>query len=695
MKAALLAVSVAVLSVACSSGPSSWSLDRPASTFGSVGAAAQQASMLIGQSGGEVSTPRGSGVSIPIGSLSAEAWIQVEAVSDAPAPTEGAPVGQTLLLGPEGQTFAQPVTVTVEIDPTKLLPGESVSDVVIFTSPKASPSFSALETTVVDATHVSAKTTHFSYFVPVHGTTIAGIALANVGKGACSRNSKGGRDFESSCTGNGGSPEYWCADFARWVWAQVGANVSGLTAGAGSFYVYGEDHGTLHHGNPLVGDAVVFHYQGNGYADHVAIVTKVDSNGTIETVSGDWGGASGTEAEFSSTSHVVLNAPAYGDRVGTTPATMNMVISGYISPAGLGPSLPEGEYISTAKEIGESAYIGDWKDSEGYVLGYFVPGAKIYAKYVTDHSVYGLITNSGYGGWDDGHHCGWVPLGKGVHVEGSGKSSPVAKSCPAWDNDFSLAHEKNPSDDKVFRTGSFVVSGGAVQPAVVLPTCSDFTVYGNYEPLTHTFSDPDGKEEAHRGTLKNLADPKDPCKAPSSPSGWTPYVSASGIKANKGYCGFGTRFVSADGYAVEIKDTERSGKSFTAFGFMHADCIAGSQVGDPAGVWPPAKSSCGTLEPGHSLGTVQEITSCNRQYWLEVSADGTVVLVHLDVGQVWDIAGVSGDRLDMQADGNLVLYKGKEALWASKTSGHPGAYLSLQDDGNLVIYYGSTPIWTR
>ncbi len=164
------------------------------------------------------------------------------------------------------------------------------------------------------------------------GSSIASLAKANVGKGACSKNSHGGHAFDPSCTGNGGLPEYWCADFARWVWASSGAqHTSELTAAAGSFYVYGEKHGTLSH-TPKVGDAVVFNYHGNGSADHVALVTQVNSNGTIETVSGDWGGESGSEAHFSSTSHVVLNAPAYHDGVGSTPSEMGMKISGFIAP---------------------------------------------------------------------------------------------------------------------------------------------------------------------------------------------------------------------------------------------------------------------------------------------------------------------------------------------------------------------------
>jgi hypothetical protein len=167
------------------------------------------------------------------------------------------------------------------------------------------------------------------------GGDVSSLALANVGKKACSTNSLGGKYFDSSCTGNGGLPEYWCADFARWVWANAGAqNTNELTAAAGSFYVYGQKHGTLSK-TPHLGDAVVFNYQGNGVADHVAVVSKVNSNGTIETVSGDWGGQSGTEAQFASTSYAVLNTPAYAGTVGSTPGVMGMTISGFVSPVGL------------------------------------------------------------------------------------------------------------------------------------------------------------------------------------------------------------------------------------------------------------------------------------------------------------------------------------------------------------------------
>ncbi|MEO8875183.1 MAG: hypothetical protein ABI461_06340, partial [Polyangiaceae bacterium] len=90
----------------------------------------------------------------------------------------------------------------------------------------------------------------------------------------------------------------------------------------------------------------------------------MNSNGTIETISSDWGGEHGSEARFSSTSHADLNAPAYASRVGSEPGIMGMKISGYISPAGAPGSPPpkvvrctEGPGYCTATEQCEN---GEW-----------------------------------------------------------------------------------------------------------------------------------------------------------------------------------------------------------------------------------------------------------------------------------------------------------------------------------------------
>jgi hypothetical protein len=69
----------------------------------------------------------------------------------------------------------------------------------------------------------------------VDANTIVAIAKANLNKTYDSVNSAGGRGYYTST-----APELWCADFVKWVWAQSGADVSGLTPGVRSFAAYGE-----------------------------------------------------------------------------------------------------------------------------------------------------------------------------------------------------------------------------------------------------------------------------------------------------------------------------------------------------------------------------------------------------------------------------------------------------------------------
>ena len=141
----------------------------------------------------------------------------------------------------------------------------------------------------------------------VSGSAIATLAKNNVGKGPCSTNSLGGSGFETSCNG-----EEWCADFAKWVWANSGVSVTGLTAAAGSFPEYGALKST-----PAVGDAAVFGYNGAGYADHVVIVTAVNSNGTFNDVGGNENNKVQADGPISSS-------------IGNTQ--FGLVLSGFVSP---------------------------------------------------------------------------------------------------------------------------------------------------------------------------------------------------------------------------------------------------------------------------------------------------------------------------------------------------------------------------
>jgi hypothetical protein len=55
----------------------------------------------------------------------------------------------------------------------------------------------------------------------------------------------------------------------------------------------------------------------------------------------------------------------------------------------------------------------------------------------------------------------------------------------------------------------------------------------------------------------------------------------------------------------------------------------------------------------------------------------------------------AGFRFVVQgSDGNVVLYQGNNALWATGIVGHPGDRLVMQRDGNLVVYSGSRAIWS-
>mgnify|MGYP001316336912 CR=1 FL=1 len=145
---------------------------------------------------------------------------------------------------------------------------------------------------------------------PDGSPAIAALAVANLGKtaGTCARtptrNSLGGTAFEHSCKGWNDVPEYWCADFAIWVWRNAGYDVSGLDAASISFATYGVKHHSTR-AAPKVGDALVFNKtMSTTWAAHVAIVTAIDPDGSVVLVNGDWAGESGSEVHFATTASV-------------------------------------------------------------------------------------------------------------------------------------------------------------------------------------------------------------------------------------------------------------------------------------------------------------------------------------------------------------------------------------------------------
>ena len=112
---------------------------------------------------------------------------------------------------------------------------------------------------------------------------------------------------------------------------------------------------------------------------------------------------------------------------------------------------------------------------------------------------------------------------------------------------------------------------------------------------------------------------------------------------------------------------------------------------------PPPPLGCGILHGGQGLSAGAQRSSCNGHYALDMQTDGNLVLYHHGVGAIWATGtnGKGGHSAIMQGDGNFVLYTAaSHPLWASNTSSHNGAFLSVQDDGNLVVYGpGGAPLW--
>ena len=200
--------------------------------------------------------------------------------------------------------------------------------------------------------------------MPAHAATgidIGNLALNNVGAMACSQNSLGGSGFYSSCTGNGGQPEFWCADFARWVWANEGAgNTSDLNALAASFYSYGQKYGTLTD-TAAAGDAAV--WGSGGTIDHVGIITQVNGDGTMNVANGDWNGENGTESQFASTSHVVMTTVT--TTVGSFDSNEGFTLMGIIAPVGISlwpASSSVAEYGQQVQVFGRASGGGSYSD---------------------------------------------------------------------------------------------------------------------------------------------------------------------------------------------------------------------------------------------------------------------------------------------------------------------------------------------
>ena len=100
--------------------------------------------------------------------------------------------------------------------------------------------------------------------------------------------------------------------------------------------------------------------------------------------------------------------------------------------------------------------------------------------------------------------------------------------------------------------------------------------------------------------------------------------------------------------------------------------------------------------------SISGLVSPNGRFHLNLQTDGNLVIYDgtspIWATGTWNLPDASRPtHADMQADGNLVLYNdANQAAWAAGVFGPNfiNPYLVMQNDGNLVIYHnGTTPLW--
>lgn len=113
---------------------------------------------------------------------------------------------------------------------------------------------------------------------------------------------------------------------------------------------------------------------------------------------------------------------------------------------------------------------------------------------------------------------------------------------------------------------------------------------------------------------------------------------------------------------------------------------------------PTASSDRNRLDAGDELASGQRLTSPNGEYELHMQAGDSNLVVYRvsDYAPIWSSSsgGAGGGKLVMQADGNLVIYRSHEPIWASHTN-TSGSVLILQNDGAVAIYSQHGLVWAN
>lgn len=105
---------------------------------------------------------------------------------------------------------------------------------------------------------------------------------------------------------------------------------------------------------------------------------------------------------------------------------------------------------------------------------------------------------------------------------------------------------------------------------------------------------------------------------------------------------------------------------------------------------------CGAFRPGNGLQPGQTLVFCDGRFTLNMQLDGNLVLYKGQNTVLWATGTVNRDsaQLELTPSGDFIVYgKLGKPLWRSGHADQTAAQAFVQDDGNLVIYGPTQAVW--
>ncbi|MCO5972492.1 hypothetical protein [Actinoallomurus soli] len=183
--------------------------------------------------------------------------------------------------------------------------------------------------------------------------------------------------------------------------------------------------------------------------------------------------------------------------------------------------------------------------------------------------------------------------------------------------------------------------------------------------------------------------------SPSATPTSAPSATPSAHKTHKPASGKSAAPKASGKSSPRAQAAHKGGSSSKAAGKGGSAVKAAAHKGVPASEKPVSGGNPWALEvhapydlnPGKTLRT--------NRLALTMQKGGDLVLRDTSGKIIWSTGTHhAGAYAEFQTDGNLVVYiNGRQAVWGAGTFGHDGATLVLQADYNMVIYDGHNALW--